>query len=88
MRERERIRFCLHSEVKDLLYRVTPTDIVSEKGVVSERTSKEKQLMDTNDASKFLGISKNTFKGYPEQGPVYQSRAAGKVPECGFGRMA
>ena len=78
VRERERIRFCLPSEVKDFLYRVTPTGIVSEKGVVSERIPKEKQLMDTKEASEFLGISKNT---------LYEWVIQNKVPYIKVGRL-
>ena len=78
MRERERIRFCLPSEVKDFLYRVTPQGIVSEKGVVSGRIPKEKQLMDTNEASEFLGISKNT---------LYEWVVQNKVPYIKVGRL-
>ena len=77
-RERERIRFCLPSEVKDFIYRVTPTGIVSENGVVSGRISKEKQLMDTNEASEFLGISKNT---------LYEWVVQNKVPYIKVGRL-
>jgi excisionase family DNA binding protein len=77
-RERERIRFCLPSEVRDFLYRVTPQGIVSEKGVVSARISKEKQLMDTNEASEFLGISKNT---------LYEWVVQNKVPYIKVGRL-
>ncbi|MHB8173967.1 MAG: helix-turn-helix domain-containing protein [Nitrospirota bacterium] len=76
--ERERIRFCLPSEVKGFLLRVTPTGIVSEKGVVSERIPKEKQLMDTNEASEFLGISKNT---------LYEWVVQNKVPYIKVGRL-
>ena len=77
-RERERIRFCLPTEVKDFVYRVTPQGIVSEKGVVSERIPKEKQLMGTNEASEFLGISKNT---------LYEWVVQNKVPYIKVGRL-
>ncbi|MFZ6016425.1 MAG: excisionase family DNA-binding protein [Nitrospirota bacterium] len=59
-KERERIRFCLSSQVKSLLVNLAPA-IVSEKAIVSEQILKEKQLMDTREASEFLGISKNTL---------------------------
>ena len=78
VRERERIRFCLPSEVKDFIYRVSPTGIVSEKGVVSGRIPKEKQLMDTKEASEFLGISKNT---------LYEWVVQNKVPYIKVGRL-
>lgn len=76
-KERERIRFSNSSHVKDVLNRIS-SSIVSEKGIVSEQISKQKQLMNTNEASEFLGISKNT---------LYEWIVQKKVPHVKVGRL-
>ena len=60
-REKERIRFYPPSQVKNFFKSVTSPGIVSENGIVSGQIKKEKQLLDTKEASEFLGISKNTL---------------------------
>ena len=55
-KERERIRFSLPLKLKDFLI-----SIVSEKGIVSEQITKQKELLSTTETAEFLGISKNTL---------------------------
>ena len=78
LRERERIRFCLPDRVKDFLQGSGPAAIVSEKAVVSEHVKKQKQLLDTNEAAEYLGISKNT---------LYEWIIQRKVPYVKVGRL-
>lgn len=78
MREREMVKFCLPSEVKSFLSRVSPEGIVSEKGVVSGQIYKEKQLLGTTEAAGYLGISKNT---------LYEWVVQNKVPHIKVGRL-
>jgi excisionase family DNA binding protein len=77
-RERERIRFCLPEQVKRILQDISPLGIVSKKGIVSEKISKKKQLLDTKEASEFLGISKNT---------LYEWVLQRKIPYLKVGRL-
>jgi excisionase family DNA binding protein len=77
-KERKRIRFSLPPQVKALLQSITPQGIVSEKGVVSGQIYKQKQLLDTNEASDFLGISKNT---------LYEWIVQKKIPHLKVGRL-
>lgn len=78
LRERERIRFYLPSQVKNFFQSVTPPGIVSKNGIVSGQIKKEKQLLDTKDASEFLGISKNT---------LYEWVIQKKIPYIKVGRL-
>jgi len=78
LRERERIRFYLPSQVKTFFQSVTPPGIVSDKGIVSEQIKKEKQLLDTKEASEFLGIKKNT---------LYEWVIQRKIPFIKVGRL-
>ena len=78
LRERERVRSCLPSQVKAFLSRVDPQGVVSEKGVVSGHISKEKQLLDTTEAAGYLGIRKNT---------LYEWVVQEKVPHIKVGRL-
>jgi excisionase family DNA binding protein len=72
-REKERIKFYPPELVKDFL-----SSIVSEKGIVSGQISKEKQLIDTKEASEFLGIKKNT---------LYEWIIQKKIPHIKVGRL-
>ena len=76
MRERERVRFCLPPKVKTILKDLSPTGIVSEKGIVSGLLTKQKQLMNTKEAAEFLGVSKSTLYEWVVQKkiPLYKSR--------------
>jgi len=76
-RERERIRFCHSSQFKNVLLSIGPA-IVSEKGIVSEQISKEKQLLNTEEASEFLGISRHT---------LYEWVIQKKIPYVKVGRL-
>ena len=78
MKERERIRFYLPSKVKDFLPSVSPDGNVSEKGIVSEEISKQKQLLDTKEAAELLGISRNT---------LYEWVVQRKIPYIKVGRL-
>ncbi|HHT9126696.1 MAG TPA: helix-turn-helix domain-containing protein [Candidatus Brocadiia bacterium] len=78
IKERERIRFYLPSKVKDFLPSVSQAGNVSEKGVVSEEISKQKQLLDTKEAAELLGISRNT---------LYEWVVQKKVPFIKVGRL-
>lgn len=78
IKERERIRFYLPSKVKDFLPSVSPASIVSEKGIVSEKISNQKQLLDTKEAAELLGISRNT---------LYEWVVQRKVPYVKVGRL-
>jgi len=60
-RESQRIRFYIPEQIKGFLSSLDPTRIVSEKGIVSDQIKKEKQLLNTKEASEFLGIKKNTL---------------------------
>jgi excisionase family DNA binding protein len=77
-KERERIRFYHPSKVKEFLKSRDSGAIVSEKGIVSGQLSKEKQLLDTTEASEFLGIKKNT---------LYEWIIQKKVPHVKVGRL-
>jgi excisionase family DNA binding protein len=77
-REKERIRIYSPDKVKDFLSGIDSTRIVSEKGIVSGQISKEKQLLDTKEASEFLGISKNT---------LYEWIIQKKIPHIKVGRL-
>ncbi|WAC06733.1 MAG: helix-turn-helix domain-containing protein [Thermodesulfobacteriota bacterium] len=78
LREWERLRFLLPSQVKEFLYRPPILGMDSEKRVVSEEISQQKQLLDTTKASQFLGISKNT---------LYEWIVQKKVPHVKVGRL-
>lgn len=52
--------------------------IDSEERVVSERIPKQKQLLDTKEASQFLGISRNT---------IYEWVVQKKIPYVKVGRL-
>jgi excisionase family DNA binding protein len=77
-KEKERIKVYSPEEVKDFLSKVSPTSIVSEKGIVSGQISKEKQLLDTNEAAEYLGISRNT---------LYEWTIQKKIPYIKVGRL-
>jgi len=77
-RERERIRFYIPEQVKGFLSSLDSARIVSEKGIVSGQIKKEKQLLDTKEASEFLGISKNT---------LYEWILQRKIPHIKVGRL-
>lgn len=78
LKERERIRFYAPSRMKSFLRSVDPADIVSEKSIVSGQISKQKQLMDMNEASEYLGIRKNT---------LYEWVVQKKIPHLKVGRL-
>jgi excisionase family DNA binding protein len=78
LRERERIRFCLPGRIKDFLQGSAPAAIVSENGVVSGQITKQKQLLDTNEAAQYLGIRKNT---------LYEWILQRKIPYVKVGRL-
>jgi len=66
-KERERIRFYHSSRVKEFFSSMGPGVIVSEKGIVSDRITEQKQLLDSTEAAEFLGISKNTLYEWTSQ---------------------
>jgi excisionase family DNA binding protein len=72
-KERERIRFSLPLQLKDFLI-----SIVSEKGIVSEQITKQKELLSTEETAEFLGISKNT---------LYEWIVQKKIPHFKVGRL-
>jgi excisionase family DNA binding protein len=72
-KERERIRFSLPLKLKDFLM-----GIVSEKGIVSEQITKQKELLSTEETAEFLGISKNT---------LYEWIVQKKIPHFKVGRL-
>lgn len=72
-REKERMRFYPPSQVKDFL----PT-IVSDKRLVSGQISRQKELLNTTEASEFLGIKKNT---------LYEWIVQRKIPFVKVGRL-
>jgi len=72
-KERERIKFAVSDQVLKIF-----KSIVSEKGIVSGQISKEKQLLNTTEASEFLGISKNT---------LYEWIIQRKIPHVKVGRL-
>ncbi|MBI5374184.1 MAG: excisionase family DNA-binding protein [Candidatus Schekmanbacteria bacterium] len=77
-RERERIRFVLPSQVKNLLSSAGSMGVNIETKIVSEKIPKQKQLMGTEEAAEFLGISKNT---------LYEWVIQRKVPFIKVGRL-
>lgn len=77
-RERERMRFSLSHRVKDLLHGISPAGIVSEKGVVSGLITEQKELLGTEEAAEFLGISKHT---------LYEWVVQRKIPFIKVGRL-
>jgi excisionase family DNA binding protein len=64
--------------VKNFLSDVSSSGIVSKNRNVSEKISKQKQLLDMNEASEFLGISKST---------LYEWVIQKKVPFVKVGRL-
>jgi len=78
LRERERIRFYQPSRVKGFLQSLALKGIVSENGIVSGQISREKELLDTREAARFLGISKNT---------LYEWVVQRKIPFVKVGRL-
>lgn len=72
-KEKERIRFSLPLKLKDFLI-----DIVSEKSIVSEQITKQKELLSTAETAEFLGISKNT---------LYEWIIQKKIPHFKVGRL-
>lgn len=78
LRERERIRFYSPSEVKDFLRSLSSDSIVSEKAIVSGQLSKQKLLLNMNEAAQYLGISKNT---------LYEWVVQQKIPHTKVGRL-
>jgi len=78
LRDRERIRFSAPAQVKEYLKGIASTGIVSEKGIVSDQINKEKQLLNTEEASEFLGISRNT---------LYEWVLQRKIPFIKVGRL-
>lgn len=72
-KERERIRFSLPLKLKDFLI-----SIVSEKAIVSEQITKQKELLSTTETAEFLGISKNT---------LYEWIIQKKIPHFKVGRL-
>ncbi len=76
-RERERLRFCLPSGFNGLLSGISPS-IDSEKGVDSGQITKQKELMGTESAAEFLGISRNT---------LYEWIVQRRVPHIKVGRL-
>ena len=78
LRDRERIRFSLPSQVKEYLKGIASTGIVSEKGIVSDQIKNQKELMGTKEASEFLGIKKQT---------LYEWVVQMKIPFIKVGRL-
>ena len=78
VKERERIKYFPSSNVKNFLSDVSSDGIVSKNRNVSEKIPKQKQLLDMNEASEFLGISKNTH---------YEWVIQKKVPFVKVGRL-
>ncbi|MFA5459796.1 MAG: helix-turn-helix domain-containing protein [Candidatus Paceibacterota bacterium] len=72
-KEKERIRFSLPLKVKDFL-----NSIVSEKDIVSEHITKQKELLSTTETAELLGISKNT---------LYEWIIQKKIPHFKVGRL-
>ena len=64
--------------MKNFLSDVSSKGIVSKNSNVSEKIPKQKQLLDMNEASEFLGISKNT---------LYEWVVQKKVPFVKVGRL-
>lgn len=78
LRERERIRFYVPSEIKDFLRSLSSDSIVSEKAIVSGQLSKQKLLLNMDEAAQYLGISKNT---------LYEWVVQQKIPHTKVGRL-
>ena len=77
-RELERIRFFAPSRIKDFLKSLSVPGNVSERSIVSGQISRQKQLMDMNEASEYLGIRKNT---------LYEWVIERKIPHVRVGRL-
>jgi excisionase family DNA binding protein len=75
--ERERVRFYHVSRVKDFFSSISPS-IVSENAIVSGQITKQKQIMNSEEAAAFLGISINT---------LYEWIAQRKIPHIKVGRL-
>jgi excisionase family DNA binding protein len=76
-KERERIRFYPESQVKDFFGSIGLA-IVSENGIVSGLITKQKEIMNVEEAADFLGISKNT---------LYEWVVQKKIPHMKVGRL-
>jgi excisionase family DNA binding protein len=77
-KERERIRFYPHTEVKTFFHSIGPRPIVSEKGIVSGQITKQKEVLNSEEAATFLGISRNT---------LYEWIVQKKIPHIKVGRL-
>jgi len=76
-KERERIRFYPVSRVKDFLSSIGPV-IVSENAIVSGQITKQKEILNSEEAAAFLGISINT---------LYEWVVQKKIPHMKVGRL-
>lgn len=64
--------------MKNFLSDVSSSGIVSKNRIVSEKISKQKQLLDMNETAEYLGISKST---------LYEWVIQKKVPFVKVGRL-
>lgn len=76
-KERERLRFCLPSGFNSLLGGIFPS-IDSGKGIDSAQITKQNELLGTESAAEFLGISRNT---------LYEWIVQRKIPCIKVGRL-
>lgn len=76
-KERERLRFYSPETIKQFFH-TTGNSIVSEKPIVSGQITKQKEIMNTEEAASFLGIKKTT---------LYEWVVQKKIPHMKVGRL-
>ena len=76
-KERERIRFYPASRVKDFFSGVGPGAIVSEKPIFPGQVTKQKEILSSEEAADFLGISINSSYEWVSQKRVPYMKVGG-----------
>jgi len=75
-KERERIRFYHSDQVKNFFGSVSPA-IVSENAIVSGQITKQKEILNSEEAAEFLGISINTLYEWVSQKKIPHMKVGG-----------
>jgi len=76
-KERERIRFYHSDQVKNFFNSVGQPAIVSEKTIVSGQITKQKEILNSEEAAEFLGININTLYEWVSQKKIPHMKVGG-----------
>jgi len=76
-KEQERIRFYHSDQVKNFFNSVGPPAIVSENAIVSGQITKQKEILSSEEAAEFLGISINTLYEWVSQKKIPHMKVGG-----------